>query len=72
MVTLKYAIVWRKTPTNNKKIASLLAIALVLALNPIVAHAEWKKDSTGWWFADGDSRYKGWNQIGEKWYYFKK
>ncbi|MFW2503359.1 hypothetical protein [Clostridium diolis] len=55
----------------TKKIVSSLAIALVLAVNPIVAHAEWKQDSTGWWYAEGDSWYKGWKQIGEKWYYFK-
>ena len=55
----------------TKKIVSSLAIALVLAVNPIVAHAEWKQDSTGWWYTDGNSWCTGWKQIDGKWYYFK-
>ncbi len=55
----------------TKKVVSLLAIALVLAVNPVAAHAEWKQDSTGWWYANGDSWYTGWKQIDGKWYYFE-
>lgn len=35
--------------------ASSLAVTPVLALNPIVANAEWKQDSSGWWNTEGSS-----------------
>ncbi|EHI98770.1 cell wall binding repeat-containing protein [Clostridium sp. DL-VIII] len=53
-----------------KVIGSLLIATSVLALNPIGASAEWRQDSNGWWYADGDSWYTGWKQIDGKWYYF--
>ncbi len=53
-----------------KIIANSLLIISVLALNPIGASAEWKQDSTGWWYSDGSSYYLGWHQIAGKWYYF--
>lgn len=54
----------------TKVIASLLIAASVLALNPIGANAEWKQDSTGWWYTEGNSYVKGWRPIDGKWYYF--
>ena len=54
----------------TKVIASTLVVASVLALNPVGANAEWKQDSTGWWYADGSSWSTGWKQIDGKWYYF--
>lgn len=54
----------------TKLIASTLIVASVLALNPIGASAEWKKDSTGWWYVEGNSWITGWKQIDGKWYYF--
>ncbi|UYZ37438.1 leucine-rich repeat protein [Clostridium beijerinckii] len=54
----------------TKVIASSLVAASVLALNPIGASAEWRQDSKGWWYTDGDSWYTGWKQIDGKWYYF--
>ena len=53
-----------------KVIGNLLIAVSVLALNPIGASAEWKQDSTGWWYSNGSSYYLGWNKIDGKWYYF--
>lgn len=36
-------------------IIGLLVMISVLALNPIGASAEWKKDSKGWWHTEGNS-----------------
>lgn len=54
----------------TKLIASTLVIASVLALNPIGANAEWKQDSNGWWYTEGDSWATGWKSIDGKLYYF--
>lgn len=54
----------------SKLIASTLIAVSVLALNPIVAHAEWRSDSKGWWYKAGDSYYTGWHLIDGIWYYF--
>lgn len=51
-----------------KVIASTLMVASILALNPIRANAEWRKDFKGWWYAVGNSYYKNqWKQIGLNW-----
>lgn len=55
---------------KTKIIVGLLAVASMLALNPIGVSAEWKQDSTGWWYNEGNSWYTGWKQIDGKWYYF--
>lgn len=56
---------------NLKRIVlSVITIAAIFAVNPMAAHAEWKEDSTGWWYSYGDSWYTGWEQIDGKWYYF--
>lgn len=54
-----------------KLITSLLIATAALAINPVCASAEWKHDSTGWWYADGSSWYTGWQEIDGKWYYFE-
>jgi hypothetical protein len=54
----------------TKVIASSLVAVSVLVLNPIGASAEWRQDSKGWWYADGNSWYTGWKQIDGKWYFF--
>ena len=53
-----------------KVIASSLIVASVLALNPIGASAEWKENSTGWWYTEGNSWAAGWRLISGNWYYF--
>jgi len=47
----------------------ILATCLV-AFNPMRANAEWKHDSTGWWYTEGNSFSIGWRYIDKNWYYF--
>ena len=54
----------------KKGLAISLIFTSVLSLNPIVANAEWKQNSTGWWNSKGSSWSVGWDQINGKWYYF--
>lgn len=54
----------------TKIISSLLVVASILVLNPIGASAEWKSDSTGYWYTEGSSWLTGWHPIDGKWYYF--
>lgn len=55
----------------SKIIASALIAVSVFALNPTGANAAWKKDSTGWWYTEGNSWATGWRVIGGKSYYFE-
>lgn len=55
----------------TRVIASTLIAVSAIALNPVGASAEWRRNSTGWWYSEGNSYLRnGWNQIGGKWYYF--
>lgn len=54
----------------TKVIAGSLIAVSVLALNPIGASAQWKKDNTGWWYTEGDSWAIGWRNIDGKNYNF--
>ncbi|AGF58212.1 hypothetical protein B0P06_003475 [Clostridium saccharoperbutylacetonicum] len=54
----------------KKLVASFVMCMSLLAINPIVAHAEWRQDSNGWWNTEGSSWSVGWRQIDGKWYYF--
>ncbi|NFG42557.1 hypothetical protein FC789_15605 [Clostridium botulinum] len=54
-----------------KKVIALVTVTIsIMAFNPIGVNAEWKQDSTGWWYKDGDSYYTGWKIIDGKNYYF--
>lgn len=56
---------------NFKKIfAGLLVSITILGINPTSTNAEWKEDSTGWWYAQGSSYLTGWQLIDNNWYYF--
>ncbi|MGG7152331.1 leucine-rich repeat protein [Clostridium neonatale] len=62
-----------KKRKSTKIISSLLVVFSVLALTPVSANAEWKKDNVGWWYSAVDLGYQcfyGWNKIDGKWYYF--
>lgn len=52
--------------------AFLIGIGIVssfgMGAQPV--HAEWKANSTGWWYTSGNSWYTGWHQVGNTWYYF--
>lgn len=54
----------------KKIIASFITLISLLAITPVVAHAEWKQDTTGWWYTEGSSWATGWTQIDGVWYYF--
>ena len=54
-------------------IRSLIGAMTVLSLVSIFpqgAIAEWRKDSKGWWYNNGNSYYTGWKHIDSNWYYF--
>lgn len=55
----------------KKIIASFLVSISLLGIMPVVANAEWKSNSTGWWYTNGNSWDTGWNYIDGNWYYFK-
>lgn len=49
---------------------SVAVVLLILAVYPIEANAEWKKDYKGWWNTEGSSWSVGWKEIDGKWYCF--
>jgi bla regulator protein BlaR1 len=59
---------------NRKSIEKLIVKGLilvgVLAIFPMGANAEWKKDNNGWWYTEGSSWSSGWKFIDNNWYYF--
>lgn len=56
---------------NLKRVlASFITLITLLAVAPISAHAEWKSNTTGWWYTEGNSWATGWRNIDGKWYYF--
>lgn len=57
---------------NNFKrlLASFIAVLSLIAINPIAANAEWKSNTTGWWYTEGSSWATGWKNINGNWYYF--
>jgi hypothetical protein len=53
------------------KVIVLPIIAInICTFNSIGASAEWRKDSNGWWYAQGNSYYTGRQFINHKYYYF--
>lgn len=54
----------------RKIIASAVTVMTLLAITPIEAHAEWKLNSTGWWYTEGNTWATGWRYINGNWYYF--
>lgn len=55
----------------KKIVAGAVTLATIMAVNPgIVAHAEWKDSSGGWWYSQGSSYATGWSKVDGQWYYF--
>lgn len=54
----------------KRLIGSFMIVLSLLALTPVAAHAEWRSNSIGWWYTEGNSWATGWRQIEGKWYYF--
>ncbi|NAS19439.1 hypothetical protein GND98_016655 [Clostridium butyricum] len=40
------------------------------ATNATGTSSSWKQNSTGWWYAEGNSWATGWKVIDGNWYYF--
>lgn len=55
---------------KRRIVASVLTALMVIGVAPIGASAEWRKDSTGWWYAEGNSWATGWRLINGNWHYF--
>lgn len=53
-----------------KTLIGALTVLSLCTVCPQEASAEWKQNSKGWWFADGNSYYTGWKLIDHNWYYF--
>ncbi|NSB24821.1 hypothetical protein [Clostridium saccharoperbutylacetonicum] len=47
----------------TKLLAGTLLITSFLALSPIAANAEWKNNSKGWFYTEGNSVATGWRLI---------
>lgn len=57
----------------NKKIQKIISVGIIATtmLIPTMANAEWKQDSVGWWYTEGNSYIQnGWKLINNNWYYF--
>ncbi|NRY59524.1 N-acetylmuramoyl-L-alanine amidase family protein [Clostridium beijerinckii] len=56
---------------NLKKIITMgLITTSILTVATVAAHAEWRQNSTGWWYAEGNNYSRGWKNIGSSRYYF--
>ena len=55
----------------KRLLASFMMALSLLAITPVAAHAEWKSNSTGWWYTEGNSWARGWRVIDGNLYYFK-
>ena len=54
----------------KKLLASFITVLSLIAINPVCANAEWKSNTTGWWYTEGNSQATGWRNINGNWYYF--
>ncbi|WP_294372864.1 cell wall-binding protein [uncultured Clostridium sp.] len=54
----------------KKLVAGFIAMLSLMVVNPIAANAEWRQDSTGWWYTEGNSWATRWKMIDGNWYYF--
>jgi hypothetical protein len=59
-----------KNKTIKKVIASCLLGLTIFSTNSIKANAEWRQNTSGWWYTEGTSYATGWREIEGKWYYF--
>ena len=59
-----------KNKRTTRVIASALAIASMIAMNPVGVSAAWRKDNNGWWYTEGNSWATGWRLIDGNWFYF--
>lgn len=58
---------------KNKFLKGIIAVTITglsMLLLPIGANAEWKQNSTGRWYVEGNAYTTGWRLIDGNWYYF--
>jgi len=58
---------------KNKFLKGIIALTITgvsILLLPIGANAEWKQNSIGWWYIEGNAYATGWRLIDGNWYYF--
>ncbi|MBZ0312431.1 cell wall-binding protein [Clostridium butyricum] len=53
-----------------KTLIGALTVLSLWTVFPQGASAEWRQDSKGWWYSNGNSYYTGWKLIDSNWYYF--
>lgn len=61
---------WMKRIKLTKIIVYSLMVFSSLIATSTGASAEWKSNSKGWWYTEGNSYSKGWKLINGNWYYF--
>lgn len=49
---------------------TFVAVLSLFLINATGVNAEWKQDSTGWWYSQGSFFDTGWSNIDGQWYYF--
>lgn len=49
---------------------TFVAVLSLFLINATCVNAEWKQDSTGWWYSQGSFFETGWSNIDGQWYYF--
>jgi hypothetical protein len=54
----------------KKLICGLLISVSIITVMPMGVSAEWREDSSGWWYTEGNSYCIGWKKIDGAWYYF--
>ena len=58
--------------SNIKKLITMVLMTTsIFGVSTIPVHAEWKQDTKGYWYSDGNSWVTGWKQVNNKWYYFE-
>ena len=48
-----------------------MAVSLIV-LTPLGVSAEWRQNSIGWWYTEGNSYATGWRLINGRYYYFSE
>lgn len=55
----------------KKLITTVIMTTSIFGISTIPVQAEWKQDTKGYWYSDGNSWVTGWKQVNNKWFYFE-